>query len=151
MTDILELPMPARNRKRAAALLVTVIVAAFLCGVLLDRYVLARPIAVLHDSEFHPLSEILRSPTDADRLAIRQRLSGELHLSPAQDTAISRIMTRKAGEFQALRDELRPRVELLVAEVRREIEQVLTPAQREDFHRLQAREARTAPSSNGQE
>jgi len=48
-------------------------------------------------------------------------------------------MTQRAGEFSALREEIRPRVERLVADVRRDLEQVLTPDQRERFRRLQRR------------
>ena len=48
-------------------------------------------------------------------------------------------MTQRAVEFSALREEIRPRVEQLVADVRSDLEQVLTPVQRERFRRLQRR------------
>jgi Spy/CpxP family protein refolding chaperone len=46
---------------------------------------------------------------------------------------------QRAGEFSALREEIRPRVERLVSDVRSDMEQVLTPPQRERFRRLQLR------------
>jgi Spy/CpxP family protein refolding chaperone len=46
-------------------------------------------------------------------------------------------MMHRAGEFSALREEIRPRVERLVSDVRSDMEQVLTPEQRERFRRLQ--------------
>jgi len=131
--------MPARP---LAILVITALVlASAIAGVALDR-VLLRPMPqtpILADSGFHPLSSALRSPTPEDRRRFRAELSRELVLSPAQDSALDAIMTQRAGEFSALREEIRPRVERLVADVRRDLEQVLTPDQRERFRRLQRR------------
>ena len=131
--------MPARP---LAILVITALVlASAIAGVALDR-VLLRPMPqtpILADSGFHPLSSALRSPTTEDRRRFRAELSRELVLSPAQDSALDAIMTQRAGEFSALREEIRPRVERLVADVRRDLEQVLTPDQRERFRRLQRR------------
>jgi Spy/CpxP family protein refolding chaperone len=63
-------------------------------------------------------------------------LAKELSLTPAQDSAFDAIMMQRSGEFSALREEIRPRVERLVSDVRSDMEQVLTPAQRERFRRL---------------
>jgi hypothetical protein len=72
-----------------------------------------------------------------------------LHLSLSQDSAIDRIMSERSGEFSALREELRPRVEHLVTNVRADIEKVLTGTQREAFRAIQQR-GRDQLVSNGQ-
>jgi hypothetical protein len=110
-----------------------------LAGAAIDRMV-RRPAAsriAFPDTAFHPIESILRSPTDADRAAIRRELAQQLHLTPAQADTIDSIMSRRSGEFRALRAEIRPRVQGLVDSVHASIEQVLTPAQREIFRRLQ--------------
>ncbi len=89
------------------------------------------------DTTFHPIESILRSPTDADRRAIRRELTQQLNLTPAQADTIDSIMSRRSGEFRALRAELRPRVQGLVDSVHESIELVLTPAQRQVFRRMQ--------------
>ena len=96
------------------------------------------------DTGFHPLSSVLRSPTPEERRRLRGQLSRELALTAAQDSAIDAIMMERAGEFSALREEIRPRVERLVADVRSDMEQVLTPEQRQRFRRLQLRDADSA-------
>lgn len=135
----------------AALVLGATVVASVVAGIAIDRLVLKRgdPATVLPDSAFHPLSSALRSPTPAERRRIRAQLSRELALSPAQDSAFDAIMMHRAGEFSALREEIRPRVERLVSDVRSDMEQVLTPEQRERFRRLQTQrdDARRMSSS----
>ena len=119
-----------------------------LAGVAVDRMLLRpTPRAVAFpDTGFHPIESILRSPTDADRRAIRRELTQQLNLTPTQADTIDSIMNRRSGEFRALRAELRPRVQGLVDSVHASIEQVLTPAQRELFRRLQpTRDSSTTP------
>jgi hypothetical protein len=110
-----------------------------LAGAAVDRMVLrahAAPLA-FPDTAFHPIESILRSPTAADRQAIRAELTQQLHLTPAQADTIDSIMNRRSGEFRALREEMRPRVQRLVDEVHGSIERVLTPEQRVRFRRMQ--------------
>ena len=124
-------------RALAALLLVIVALAGAAAGAVVDRLVVRRTGATLTDTSFHPLSQTLRAPTDADRRHLREQLSHELGLSAAQDSTIDSIMRHRAGEFNALRDEMRPRVERLVQDVRVDIEQVLTPEQRVRFRAMQ--------------
>lgn len=127
-------------RSLAVIVIVAIIVASVVGGIAIDR-VLLQPAAptMLADTGFHPLSTALRSPTPEERRRIRNQLAKELNLTPAQDSAIDAIMMQRASEFSALREEIRPRVERLVSDVRSDMEQVLTPAQREHFRRLQLR------------
>ena len=123
-----------------------IVAASIVAGVAIDRVLLRGPSAppMFADTGFHPLSSVLRSPTPEERRRLRGQLSRELSLTPAQDSAIDVIMMERAGEFSALREEIRPRVERLVADVRSDMEQVLTPEQRERFRRLQLRDADSA-------
>ena len=125
----------------AALVLGATVAASLVAGIAIDRLLL-RPATVspaLVDSEFHPLSSALRSPTPSERHRLRTQLSRELSLTPAQDSAFDAIMMQRAGQFSALREEIRPRVERLVSDVRSDMEQVLTPEQRERFRKLQMR------------
>jgi Spy/CpxP family protein refolding chaperone len=125
----------------AALVLVATIVVGVVGGIAIDRLLLSPKAApvMLADSGFHPLSSALRSPTPTERRRIRAELSRELQLTPAQDSAFDAIMMQRAGQFSALREEIRPRVERLVSDVRSDMEQVLTPEQRERFRKLQVR------------
>jgi len=128
-------------RALAVIVIVAIIVASVVGGIAIDRVLLRPPVmtTVLADTGFHPLSSALRSPTPEERRRIRNELARELNLTPAQDSAIDAIMMQRASEFSALREEIRPRVERLVSDVRSDVEQVLTPAQREHYRRLQLR------------
>ena len=132
--------MPARSL--AVLVMVAIMVVGVLAGVALDRVLLSSRVqaAVFPDTGFHPLSSALRSPTPEERRRLRAELSRQLTLTPSQDSAFEAIMMQRAGEFSALREEIRPRVERLVSDVRSDMEQVLTPAQRERFRRLQLRD-----------
>ncbi len=125
----------------AVGVLCAVALGSGLAGAALDRLVLrarAGPSTVTFpDTGFHPIESILRSPTAADRRAIRAELTRQLHLTPAQADTIDSIMNRRSGEFRALRAEIRPRVQQLVDDVHANIERVLTPGQRAEFRRLQ--------------
>lgn len=135
-----KLEVPARVL--AVVVIGAVVMASLVAGVAIDRVLLKAPAptTMLSDTGFHPLSSTLRSPTPQERRRLRAELSQQLGLSPAQDSAFDAIMQQRAGEFSALREEIRPRVERLVSDVRSDMEQVLTPSQRERFRRLQLRD-----------
>ena len=140
MVTLRRFEIPARAV--AVVVIVAIIGASVVAGIAIDRMLL-RPVStptMLADTTFHPLSSALRSPTPEERRRIRAALSQELRLTPAQDSAFDSIMMQRAGEFSALREEIRPRVERLVSDVRSDMEQVLTPSQRERFRRLQLRD-----------
>jgi len=138
------------SRARALVALVALVFASGVAGAAIERAVTRpAPITRLGDTTFHPLSSILRSPTAQDHLRYRIELSQALGLSPAQEAAIDSIMSTRAGEFNALREEIRPRVDLLVTSVRADIERTLTTEQREKFRALQRRD-REQLVSNGQ-
>ena len=159
MSDVIELPVPGRNRTRAALLLTFIVLASGVVGAAVDRLLLLPRVtasaataasAQANTRNFPSLTSALRSPTVEERRTRRRELSHELGLSAGQERALNEIMDRKSGEFDRLRNEMRPRVELLVSQVRSEIDQVLTPAQQERFHQLQARESQETASRLGQ-
>jgi Spy/CpxP family protein refolding chaperone len=140
MPALRRIEMPARSL--AVLVITALMLAGIVAGVAVDR-VLLQPAArrtVFPDTGFHPLSSALRSPTPEERRRLRAELSRQLALTRSQDSAFDAIMMQRAGEFSALREEIRPRVERLVSDVRSDMEQVLTPAQRERFRRLQLRD-----------
>jgi Spy/CpxP family protein refolding chaperone len=147
MPILRKLELPARSM--AVIVIAAIVVASMVAGIAIDRVLLrsAAP-AMFPDTGFHPLSSVLRSPTPEERRRLRGELARELNLTAAQDSAIDNIMMHRAGEFSALRQEIRPRVERLVADVRSDMEQVLTPEQRERFRRLQLRDADAARMSS---
>jgi Spy/CpxP family protein refolding chaperone len=144
MTALRKLEVPARSL--AVIVISATIFASVVAGIAIDRVLLRKPAStILADTGFHPLSSALRTPTPEERRRLRQELAHELNLTAAQDSAFDAIMMQRAGEFSALREEIRPRVERLVSDVRSDMEQVLTPAQRERFRRLRMHDADLAP------
>lgn len=140
MPELRRFAMPARSL--AVVVMAAILLAGIVAGMAIDRVLLTSPArtAVFPDTGFHPLSSALRSPTPEERRRLRAELSRQLALTPSQDSAFEAIMMQRAGEFSALREEIRPRVERLVSDVRSDMEQVLTPAQRQQFRRLQLRD-----------
>ncbi len=128
------------SRSRAVVALVGLVLGSGFAGAAIDRAMLRSDrIVPLYDTTFHPLSSVLRSPTTEDRQQYLAQLSHALALTANQDSAIDRIMSERAGQFSALREDIRPRVDRLVTDVRADIEKVLTGPQRDAFRRLQQR------------
>ena len=138
------------SKTRAIVALTALVLASTIAGAAIDRVMVrTQRTRTLYDTTFHPLSSLLRSPTAADRLFYREQLKSALGLTASQDSAIDRVLSNRAGEFSALREEMRPRVDRLVTNERADIEKVLTDRQRDEFRRLQQR-GREQLVSNGQ-
>ena len=60
----------------------------------------------------------------------RARFARELGLSPEQQTRIDSIMDRKGRELHAVRGQVQPTLDSIIARTRRSIDSVLTPEQR---------------------
>jgi hypothetical protein len=132
------------TRSKTVAILTFVLVGVgcALAGAAVDRAYVHRAVRFVGDTTFHPISSALRTPSDADRQRYRSELSSELSLTPAQNHLVDSILDHRAGQFEALRNELRPRVDSMVNAVRREIDAVLTPEQRARYRALQGSTAR---------
>jgi hypothetical protein len=135
-------PFHVPARVLAVVVIAAIMLGGVVAGIAIDRVLLTSPArsGAFPDTGFHPLSSALRSPTPEERRRLRAELSRELALTASQDSAFEAIMMQRAGEFSALREEIRPRVDRLVSDVRSDMEQVLTPTQREKFRRLQLRD-----------
>lgn len=133
-------PAPAspQRQRRFFAILVFLLVAigSGLVGASLDRVYVRRSTKLVGDTSFHPISSALRSPSAADRKQYLDELTAALALTPEQVRVVDSITQHRAGEFEALRRSIRPRVEAMLDTVRTEVETVLTPEQREKYRKL---------------
>lgn len=126
-------------RMLAFLVLIAVIGSAGLAGAAVDRLLVRareQHASTLPDTGYHPLSSVLRSPTDAQRRAAREQLARQLSLTPGQVPIVDSILDSHAAAFRVLREEIRPRVEMLTSAVRADVEHVLTDTQRERYRAL---------------
>lgn len=161
MTDeLLATPAtPAQStRRQAAIVLALMLLAGFLLGVAADRLWLTRhwggragrggPGGPFADGPgrgpggppgiFRGGMPRARSPEFAAerRRAMVHQLTRELDLTASQQKAIDSIMAGNEAEFQALEQEMRPRMKAFLLRTRGQIDSVLTPEQREKFHKF---------------
>lgn len=125
-------PAPRRGptpRLVAALVLALVAVSGVLCGVALDRLVLS-PHWRGRAWAFGPRGA--RSPEELRREA-RTRFARELQLTPDQSARIDTIMAHQLVRMRAIRDSVRPSLDSVIVDTRRQIEAVLTPEQRQRF------------------
>ena len=78
-----------------------------------------------------------------------QRLTRELDLTATQQQAIDSIMAGNEAEFAAMEKEMRPRMKAFFERSRGQIDSVLTPAQREKFHRFGPPDGPPGPPPGG--
>ena len=121
---------PGAARILAVVVLLTIGLAGMAGGVALDRYVILprrfgmRPV---DGPPFFP---------GRDRGAFIDRLNHYLELTPAQSTRFDSLMNAEDRELRRAREIAQPHIDSIVSETRREIDSILTPAQREKLHRL---------------
>lgn len=77
-------------------------------------------------------------PPWADRGPMVMALSNRLDLTPDQQRQLERIFVQARIEGEALRRELRPRIQAQMERTRERIERILTPEQRAEFERMHA-------------
>lgn len=79
-------------------------------------------------------------PAGADSMRRRgnEQFAKALSLTPAQSSAVDSVMAQDFRSVNALREEMRPRIEAIIAGTRQRIDSLLTPAQREKYHALLA-------------
>src|SRR5436190_764331 len=68
-----------------------------------------------------------------------ERFSRELMLTPDQKKKMAAILEDQREKFKFIHEEMRPRLEQMKKEAKLEIEAILTPEQREKFHKIEAR------------
>jgi hypothetical protein len=126
-----------RSKTMAIVTFALVGVGCALAGAAIDRAYVNHETRLVGDTTFHPISSALRTPSDADRQRYRSELSSSLALTPEQNRLMDSILDQRAGQFEALRNDIRPRVDSMVTAVRREIDAILTPEQRARYKTLQ--------------
>ncbi len=159
MTDeLLGTPAAQSTRRQAAIVLALVLLAGLLIGVAGDRLWLTRhwggrpgrggPGADFTDGPrrgpggppgiFRGGMPREMSPEFAAerRHAMVHQLTRELDLTAPQQKAIDSIVAGNEAEFQALEQEMRPRMKAFLQRTRGQIDSVLTPEQREKFHKF---------------
>jgi hypothetical protein len=80
-----------------------------------------------------------REPGEASERALA-RFAKALQLSPAQAAAVDSISMHEFAAANAVREESWPRMQEVLADTRRRIDSVLTPAQRTRYHDMLARQ-----------
>jgi Spy/CpxP family protein refolding chaperone len=112
------------TKGRAAALIVLSVFFGFVIGAIGD-----------HLFFVHGHRPPLRHTPEMDARFIGL-LDQKLDLSPAQKQQIAVVLKRSAEDFDRLFRETSPRIRARMLQQNREIEQVLTPAQRETFRKM---------------
>lgn len=151
---------PARPGLVATLVMAAVFAFGVLAGVAVDRHLVhGRP----GDRErrdgprFVPGMAMPAGPRtpSAGPDSMRHRGSDEfaraLGLTPAQRTAVDSVMTRDFQSVNALREEMRPRIEAIIASTRQRIDSLLTPAQRDTYHALLAEQEKQRQQRRGRE
>jgi hypothetical protein len=115
-------PRSARGPFLAALLLLLAALAGVMVGVALDRRVLL-PHAFGGPGGHH--ERLGRPPA-----AFLDRIARELELSPDQRVRVDSILERSHREICAVKGEVQPRLDSLFTRMRREMDLVLTPEQR---------------------
>jgi Spy/CpxP family protein refolding chaperone len=132
---------PARSgvnaRLVAGLVVVLALITGILVGVAADRRMLMH---WHHGGGMSPFGGSMRGPHGhgGPSDAMRQRFASELGLTPRQVAQVDSIMSRRMAERRALEDSVAPRMRSLLDSTRADIEQVLTPEQRQKFESWRA-------------
>ena len=122
------------GRRRVVMLLtlalVLVAAAGVASGVVLERRVLSR-------HEEHGRG---RGGREGGRHAMHERFGRDLDLTPAQAAKIDSIFASHRPAIDSARAESEPKIRAIIDQTRREVDSVLTPAQREKMHARMQRE-----------
>jgi hypothetical protein len=129
-------PLAPKLRGMIVAAILAVVIGSGLAGAAIERFYIQRSTRIVGDTSFHPISSSLRSPTVEERKQMRSELSAALTLTAEQNRIIDSILASRAGQFDALRESIRPQVQGLLTAVRADIETVLTPGQKARYRQL---------------
>ena len=125
---------PGAARVLAVVVLLTIGLAGVAGGVALDRYYI-----LPHRYGMRPPQDgrsfVFGAPRGGRGVFI-DRLNHYLELTPAQRTRFDSLMDRQEHELRQARAVAQPHIDSIVSETRREIDSILTPAQREKLNRL---------------
>lgn len=135
---------PTSARVLAAIVVGVTLIAGILVGIGLDRAFFihhGRPNPGVRRFD-PPFGMMGRAPNPAGRRAMRERFAHDLGLTADQQARIDTIMQHRMAAFDSIQQESRPRVRALIAATRAQIDSVLTPQQRDQYHALVRRRGR---------
>ena len=131
-------PLRRPSRTRVVALLTVgillVAAAGVASGVVLERRVLSR-----HDGASRGAWH-RGDPRAGSSRPMHERFGRDLDLTPAQSARIDSIFASHRGAIDSARAVSEPRIRAIIDQTRREIDSVLTPAQRDKMHARMQRE-----------
>lgn len=119
-------PLPMPRRRRWLSWLLAVVI--FVSGVVVGG---GLAVALIHNRVLAALHHPEQAPE-----RITQRLRRTLSLSDEQTAQVQAILHKRQQTLQEIRRRVQPEVETQIDEVEREVADVLTPEQRERWHRL---------------
>ena len=143
-------PPPRRTpsaKLLAALALACVALAGILGGIALDRFVLM-PRHFGHHGR-GPFEPGERGGAREPSRRMADRFAKELDLTPAQRTAVDTLMARQFSKMGALRERVRPAMDSIIGETQRQIDVLLTPAQREKLKTMRDRLGRRDGDRDG--
>jgi Spy/CpxP family protein refolding chaperone len=127
-------------RLLAGLVIVLTFVVGGLAGAVLDRTVTPPAWAMARGGRGGPPpapdSRREREGRERGRERFVQQLTREVSLSPAQVAKIDEITREREQKMNAIWAEVRPRIHALLEETRTEVDQVLTPEQRQKMQEL---------------
>ncbi|MFN8651658.1 MAG: hypothetical protein U0133_07130 [Gemmatimonadales bacterium] len=129
---------PARSRRTAVLLMFLVVLGGGIAGIAIDRLVLLP----WHFSG--RMGPGRGAPEGMERRG-RDRFARELGLSDSQRVRIDSLLERQMTELRAVRGEVQPRLDSILAQTRRSIDSILTPEQREKAQQLMRRREGRGP------
>ena len=125
---------PAPSRRTAVLLMLLVALGGGIAGVAIDRLVL-----LPWHFQGRPFGPGRGGPPEAMERRGRERFARELGLSDSQRVRIDSLMERQMTELRAVRGEVQPRLDSILAQTRRSIDSILTPEQRDKAQQLMRR------------
>jgi Spy/CpxP family protein refolding chaperone len=128
----------------AVLVLLLVAIIGGVAGVALDRLVLLPH--MFRGPGFGHGHEPGGPPRDRE---FRARFARDLALSPEQQARIDSIMDRQGRELRAVRGQVQPTVDSIIARTRRQIDSVLTPEQRKKAEEIRRKHPRPPGPSPG--
>jgi Spy/CpxP family protein refolding chaperone len=128
---------PPPGPRMAVLVLLLVAIVGGLAGVALDRFVLLPH--MFHGSGFGREHGPGGPPRDRE---FRARFARDLGLSPEQQIRIDSIMDRQGRELRAVRGQVQPTLDSIIARTRRQVDSVLTPEQRKKAEEIRRKHPR---------
>jgi hypothetical protein len=121
---------PPRGTSTGTKIVATIVVLVVFAGGLVTGVIADRLWTMHHGPGPHRLA------VHVITARVLSRLDDELHLTPQQHEEVKKILDAHAARIQAISEGMRPQIRQEVDRNNAEIEQLLTPEQRQKFDKL---------------